>query len=108
MTPVWGIPFASILPIMGRGRRLNSIETVHGRGWKTGATAEAHARKLAPIIREIRQAGYLTAREMSEELNRLRVRTLRGGPWHPSTVARLLSRLRRVVDRPEAQTGQPP
>jgi hypothetical protein len=56
--------------------------------------ADRHATALAPIIREIRRAGYTTLRDMSEELNRMNVPTVRGGRWQPMTVARVLARLR--------------
>jgi hypothetical protein len=56
--------------------------------------ADRHAKVLALIIREIRSAGYTTHRDISEELNRLKVATTRGGEWQVTTVARLLARLR--------------
>jgi hypothetical protein len=41
-----------------------------------------------------RTAGYTSHRDISDELNRLKVPTARGGEWHVTTVARLLARLR--------------
>jgi hypothetical protein len=60
----------------------------------TKRAADRHAKALASIIREIRTAGYTSHRNISDELNRLKVPTARGGEWHVTTVARLLARLR--------------
>lgn len=56
--------------------------------------ADTHARVLASVVREVREAGYTSLRDISEELNRLAVPTARKRRWHATTVARLLARLR--------------
>jgi hypothetical protein len=52
------------------------------------------ARALAPVIKELRAAGYISYNAVSRELNRRQVPTLRGGKrWYATTVSRLLVRL---------------
>ena len=51
------------------------------------------AKALSPIVRELRQAGFMTLRAMADELNKRRIRTAHGGGWHPSTVSKMLERL---------------
>jgi hypothetical protein len=75
------------------GQGPNRSKAVHSRRTDLRAAADARAKALAPVIREIRRAGYTTLRDMSEELNRLEVPTVHGRRWHPMTVARLLARL---------------
>ena len=60
-------------------------------------SANLRARALAPIIREIWAAGYMSYNALSRELNRRQVPTLRGGKkWYPMTAGRLLVRLERT------------
>jgi hypothetical protein len=60
-------------------------------------SANLRARALAPIIREIWAAGYMSYNAVSRELNRRQVPTLRGGKqWYPMTAGRLLVRLERT------------
>jgi hypothetical protein len=60
-------------------------------------SANLRARALAPIIREIWAAGYMSYNAVSRELNRRQVPTLRGGKkWYPMTAGRLLMRLERT------------
>jgi hypothetical protein len=48
--------------------------------------ANLRARALAPVIREIWAAGFLSYNAVSRELNRRNVPTLRGGKqWYPMT-----------------------
>lgn len=63
------------------------------RAKENKAAAQKHASSLAPIVREIRAAGITSVRALSEELNRRKVPTPRGGEWHPTTVARVLARI---------------
>ena len=44
--------------------------------------------------RLLRQSGVTTVRGIAEELNRRGVHAPRGTAWHPTTVSRLLSRLK--------------
>jgi DNA invertase Pin-like site-specific DNA recombinase len=54
--------------------------------------AEDLAQKLAPALRAVRSEGAKTLRAMAEALNRRGVKSPRGGIWHPSSVANLMSR----------------
>jgi len=56
------------------------------------AAADGFARSLAPILHSVRAEGALTLRAMATSLNRRGIRSSRGGEWHPSSVANLLSR----------------
>lgn len=59
--------------------------------------ANLRAQALAPTIREIWAAGYMSYNAVSRELNRRQVPTLRGGKkWYPMTAGRLLMRLERT------------
>jgi len=59
--------------------------------------ANLRARALAPVVRDIWAAGFMSYHAMSRELNRRRVPTLRGGKqWYPMTAGRLLVRLERA------------
>jgi DNA invertase Pin-like site-specific DNA recombinase len=61
---------------------------------KYKAEAQARAKELAPIIRELRREG-LSLNEMAAELNKREVPTPLGGEWHPQTVKRVVQRLQR-------------
>jgi hypothetical protein len=59
--------------------------------------ANVRARALAPVIQELRAAGFISYNAVSRELNRRQVPTLRRGKqWYPTTVSRLLVRLARL------------
>ena len=58
---------------------------------KRNADAFAHA--LASTIREIWAAGYISRRDLADELNQRRIRTARRGRWHYTSVVRILKRL---------------
>jgi hypothetical protein len=72
------------------------------RGQALGAlshmvAANLRARALAPVIREIWTAGFMSYNALSRELNRRQVQPLRGGKqWYPMTAKRVLVRLERV------------
>ena len=55
--------------------------------------ADARARDLASTLRELRAAGFVSRQSVADELNRRGVPTVRGGKWHCTTVARMLTRL---------------
>lgn len=55
--------------------------------------ADERASKLAEVIKEIQETGATSLREIAEELNRMNVRTARGGKWHASSVKNLISRV---------------
>ena len=54
--------------------------------------AEDLAQRLAPALRAVRSEGVNTLRGMADALNRRGIKSSRGGVWHPSSVANLLSR----------------
>ena len=56
--------------------------------------ADLYAYEIAPIIAELNASGIVLPRAIADELSKRQVRTARGGMWHPTTVARLLARLR--------------
>jgi hypothetical protein len=71
-------------------------ETSSPRRGAHGAMAAkrtAHAHALAPTIRELRAAGFVSRRALADELNRRGIPTARGGHWHYTTVTRMLTRL---------------
>jgi DNA invertase Pin-like site-specific DNA recombinase len=56
------------------------------------AAAEGFARSLSPVLHSVRAEGAVTLRAMAASLNRRGIKSSRGGEWHPSSVANLLSR----------------
>src|SRR5450830_1351822 len=81
------------------------LAVAKARGVKLGATgawlarrnraeAQARAKKLAPVIREL-QARGLSMRAIAAELQKRKVPTPKGGTWHPETVTRVVRRLER-------------
>ncbi len=54
--------------------------------------ADDLAQRLVPALRAVRSEGAITLRSMAAALNRRGVKSPRGGTWHPSSVANLLSR----------------
>ena len=50
------------------------------------------AKELAPAIREMQDKGY-SMRRMAVELTKRKVKTPRGGTWHPQTVKMIMQRL---------------
>uniref|UniRef100_B8DJ03 Resolvase domain protein n=1 Tax=Nitratidesulfovibrio vulgaris (strain DSM 19637 / Miyazaki F) TaxID=883 RepID=B8DJ03_NITV9 len=60
---------------------------------KVKEQAQDRAHELAPIIEAIKRKGATSVRGIADELNRMGVITARGGKWHPTSVARLLTRL---------------
>jgi DNA invertase Pin-like site-specific DNA recombinase len=57
------------------------------------ASADKFVESLVPIVQAVRSEGAATLREMAQALNRRGVKAPRGGAWHPSSVANLLTRL---------------
>jgi DNA invertase Pin-like site-specific DNA recombinase len=56
-------------------------------------SAQVLANSLAPVLRSVRSEGATTLRSIAQALNRRGVKSPRGGTWHPSSVANLLSRI---------------
>lgn len=57
------------------------------------ANAEHRAENLRTIVDDMRSQGITTIRAIAAELNERGILTPRGGQWHPTSTARLLSRL---------------
>ena len=54
--------------------------------------ARQRAVQLEPVIRELQSKGY-SMRRMAIELTNRKVKTPRGGAWHPQTVKQVMKRL---------------
>src|SRR3979411_2956597 len=59
--------------------------------------ADKFVRCLVPILRAAQSEGATTLRAMAQALNRRGIKSPRGGNWHPSSVANLLSRSERFL-----------
>ena len=55
-------------------------------------SAEDRAHELAPVLRAVRSEGAKTVRSIAHALNCRGLKSPRGGKWHASSVANLLSR----------------
>jgi len=84
----------------GHNRPMEPVrgETSPGRRRMHGASAnrwaaDAHALALLPTIRTLMAAGFVSQRELANELNRRGIPTALGGRWHLTTVVRMLTRL---------------
>jgi len=66
--------------------------------------ADARAESLASTIRALQADGVVTARAIARELNEREIPTARRGRWHPSSVSRLLQRLKRLNRPLNSQT----
>lgn len=55
--------------------------------------ADKHARRLAPIIDDVRECGHNSLGAIAKELNHRGILTPRDGTWYPTSVKNLLSRL---------------
>jgi len=55
--------------------------------------AERRAANLQAIVDDLRSQGFTSVRGIASQLNDRGVLTPRGGSWHPTSAARLLSRL---------------
>ena len=56
--------------------------------------ANLRARALAPVLQELRAAGFVSYGAVAKEMNQREVPRLRGGKrWYPMTVSRVLVRL---------------
>ena len=56
--------------------------------------AQEHATNLRSIMDDVRAQGTTSVRKIAEELNNRGILAPRGGEWQPTTVVRLLARLR--------------
>jgi DNA invertase Pin-like site-specific DNA recombinase len=94
---------AALAAAKARGVKLGNPNGARAlRGKQTGnaqavaavkANAERRAGNLVAIVNDIRSQGLTSIRAIAAELNERGVLTPRGGAWHPTSTARLLSRL---------------
>ncbi|MDF3832151.1 recombinase family protein [Cupriavidus basilensis] len=75
-----------------RGVKLGKPENLRGNVAERVEAADAFAANLTSTLRGYQAAG-LSQRRMVEELNRLGVRTPKGGEWHLAQLQRVLARL---------------
>jgi DNA invertase Pin-like site-specific DNA recombinase len=73
-----------------RGKQTGNAEAVAAIKLK----AQAHAANLQSIVEDVRSQGVTSIRKIADELNRRGILTPRGGEWQPTTVVRLLDRLK--------------
>lgn len=75
---------------LGNPRLADARAVAHAR---LKGDAEAHARTVAPAIREARAAGATSLRSIATALNARGIATARGGRWEAQTVANVLRRV---------------
>jgi hypothetical protein len=73
-----------------RGKQVGNKEAVAAIKLK----AQEHATNLRSILDDVRAQGITSIRKIAEELNERGILAPRGGEWQPTTVVRLLVRLR--------------
>ena len=54
------------------------------------------AKALASTVAKIQNAGFVSINAITRELSEREIPTPKGGKWHPTSVKRLLQRLKRV------------
>ena len=65
-------------------------------GLASKKAADARAKTLASTVRALQAKGLVSLGAIARELNARKIRTGRGGKWHPSGVSRLLHRLEKL------------
>ena len=55
--------------------------------------ADSFALNVLPTLQKLMAAGFVSQRALTNELNRRRIPTARGGSWHRTGVCRVLTRL---------------
>ncbi|OZI05518.1 resolvase [Siphonobacter sp. BAB-5385] len=75
-----------------RGVKLGVMGQARGR--ENAQKAREFAKQMQPIIRELREAGFITVDALRDELNRRQIPTSRpGSRWHHCSVHALLKRI---------------
>jgi hypothetical protein len=72
------------------------LNTSGSNGLAIKRAADARAKALAPTIRELRTAGFVSVKAITHELNLRQMPAAQGGKWHLASVDRLLHRLERL------------
>ena len=73
----------------GKGARINN-------GQAKKHAAHMRAKALAPTIARLQKAGFVSIKAITRGLSDQELPTAQGGKWHPSSVSRLLQRLKRL------------
>ena len=73
-----------------RGKQVGNSEAVAAIKLR----AQEHASNLRSIVDDVRAQGITSVRKIAAELNQRGILAPRGGDWQPTTVVRLLARLR--------------
>src|SRR2546421_553219 len=77
--------------VLGNPSNLNQVGSLGRAALMESAEVLAHS--LAPVLLSVLSEGATTLRSIAQALNRRGVKSPRGGTWHPSSVANLLSRI---------------
>ena len=104
-----GVPFFCHVPLFfvtslciaehmssGHDGRMKRVDegVFSGKPGPSGARAvDSFALNLLPTLQELMAAGFVSQRDLANELNRRRIWTARGGNWHRTSVYRVLTRL---------------
>jgi len=72
-----------------RGKQVGNRQAVAA----VKASAERRAENLRAMVDDLRSQGITSVRAIATQLNERCILTPRGGSWHPTSAARLLSRL---------------
>lgn len=72
-----------------RGKQVGNEQAVAA----VKANAERRAQNVRAIMDDLKTQGITSVRAIAAELNERGILTPRGGVWHPTSTARLLSRL---------------
>jgi hypothetical protein len=85
-----------LLPVEYRGRPATTGKPVGDKQTVSAvrANAEQCAANLRAIVDELQAQGFTSVRAIATQLNERGILTPRGAAWHPTSAARLLSRLR--------------
>jgi Recombinase len=86
----------SVLRMLRRLDLLTSGQDGIDHGLKSKRAADIRAERLAPTIRKLRKAGFVSIKAIAAELNERGIAAPRGGKWHLTMVTRLLERLDRL------------
>lgn len=84
---------------MDQEKQEKKVVYYRARNLKRSIPADNFAMKLAPVLKEIRQAGPQTLLEIASKLTELGITTMEGGKWHPATVRSLENRIMKITNR---------
>ena len=88
-------------------RRLGLVSSGNRNIGRTNKqAADVRAKALASTIRALQARDLVSFSAIAHELNEREIPTARGGKWHPSSVSRLLHRLKRL--EPSSRTAVDP